>query len=474
MRQGEVADWYELRDCIGSGSMGVVRRARSRRKPEGGTVVAIKTVRTADSDGCSILCPDEIKRLLSEIQITSGCRHPNVIRTLEAFVGNATLDIVMELAKGGEVAATFADASSHSEQKAQGILRQVCAGLAYLHGKGIAHRDVKPENVMYKDQLQQSVVLVDFGFARQNLSACCAQSPQGSRRHTLVGKAPFMAPELFEPWDDLKPRMGDHLVLWYWTSVDIWAVGIFAYFVLFGSLPFAPTGRSLTEFRNGVLTEALQFPEDLAGDFSSAALEFIVGCLNKDANQRLTAAAAGKHKWFLEQASETRLQHFLTWQHNVRRSLAERDLLIGCQAIASGPKVDMAGMMSRPSGDNASDANFGPEADTSEDSEEGKGSTEGLGGAMSVANCTGASSLEHAREERRPDSNSVGSIASTENMDKVASDQFAAASWNRAGTGGSTAELDQFENLYGELLALTRRLECAGVVRPGPTPGGAR
>jgi serine/threonine protein kinase len=304
--------------------MGLVRKGRSKKTAE---AVAIKSVRIADSDGIQFLQPEELAQLTEEVEITFSCRHPNIVRTREAFRGITSIDIVMDLAIGGEVMTSFAESSLHCEKDTQSVLRQVCSALDYLHGRRIAHRDIKPENVVYVDEQKDSIKLVDFGFAAKGIGTM-QQSNSGVQpnlltQRTLVGTAPFMAPELFQSMEGEKLRIGDRCVS-YDTSIDMWAVGVWAYLAFFGVLPFAPEGRFLAEFQEAS-TGDWSFPAELQDDYTPYGLEFITACLDKNAGTRITATDACSHLWFRTELSDQCLPHFQQWQTNLRGSLQHRD-----------------------------------------------------------------------------------------------------------------------------------------------------
>ena len=98
------------------------------------------------------------------------------------------------------------------------ILEQVLRSLSYCHGKGIAHRDLKPENIMLESKGGKWFVkLVDFGFAK-------FYDPE-KRFNELLGSPMYMAPEIVAnlPYDE---------------SCDVWSLGIIAYIMLSGEMPF--------------------------------------------------------------------------------------------------------------------------------------------------------------------------------------------------------------------------------------------
>jgi serine/threonine protein kinase len=108
------------------------------------------------------------------------------------------------------------------------LTHQLCLGLSHLHERGIAHRDVKPENVLYTDASRSVVKLCDFGFAVK-----C-----GHRRlRTICGSPAYMSPELSTRESYLGP------------PVDLWALGCFAYEVMHGGPAFRAESLDTLQLR---------------------------------------------------------------------------------------------------------------------------------------------------------------------------------------------------------------------------------
>lgn len=298
---------------LGSGATGIVRKATSKR---GGRILAIKTI-TISSEGCQILTDKDMQSLTNEVKIASKYKHPNMVRTIEAFWGKETFDIVMEYASGGEVTDSLLTTNSFSELQGCRIVQQVNLALAYLHRLDIAHRDVKPGNILYADEGSQTVKLIDFGFAKLNLGNGKAKG----RRSTLLGTAPFMAPELFKEVDGKKLMIGDQCVS-YDLSVDMWALGVFAYLILFGLLPFGNDGKFFGDFAKA-MNDSLHFPEERRKEYSPDCCDYISRCLEKDPEMRLTASAALEHRWFSSCLIPfgTQLENFESWQKDLRATL---------------------------------------------------------------------------------------------------------------------------------------------------------
>ena len=145
-------------------------------------------------------------------------------------------------------------------------MHQLCAAVSHLHMLGIAHRDVKAENVLYSDASKRSIKLCDYGF-----SIIC----HDRKLRTVCGSPAYMAPELATREAYLGP------------PVDLWALGCFAFEVLHGVPPFR--GESL---------EALQLRikrcdhHKMRGSLSSEARRLIKSLLAVPVHQRCPARDA--------------------------------------------------------------------------------------------------------------------------------------------------------------------------------------
>jgi calcium/calmodulin-dependent protein kinase I len=153
---------------------------------------------------------------------------------------------------------------SIGEAEARGYLHQVCQAVGYLHNRSIIHRDIKPENVLIDCGTAK---LCDFGWA--------VYSPL--MRDTRCGTPLYTPPEMIRSES-------------YDSKVDVWCIGIMAYELLYGTLPF--------EIRHPddlprIVTDTISFPP--CPNVSEEAEEFMRGCLAKDSNQRITIKQALEH-----------------------------------------------------------------------------------------------------------------------------------------------------------------------------------
>ncbi|MCB2076870.1 MAG: serine/threonine protein kinase [Novosphingobium sp.] len=170
---------------IGKGGYGSVYKAVDT---ETGRMVAVKIISLS-----SVSDPGEREKRLGdvrkELQASRAVSNPHVASVLETFVSDGELVLVQELISGGELDEPLV--KSLDRAKLLNLLSQVAFGLAALHAAGIVHRDVKPQNVLVRDD--GTPVIVDFG-----LAGLAGQS----EGETLRGTRDYMAPELIRSGHD--------------------------------------------------------------------------------------------------------------------------------------------------------------------------------------------------------------------------------------------------------------------------------
>ncbi|XP_063396452.1 uncharacterized protein LOC134681014 isoform X2 [Mytilus trossulus] len=159
------------------------------------------------------------QNLHREARILGQLRHPNIIRLYETLKATTLYCLVLECAAGGDLLAYIKTHKENClpEEKVRVYMRQLISAVHYLHERGVAHRDLKMENIML-DEKKRNIKLVDFGlsntFTRDELMK------------THCGSLEYAAPELFEMSEKYGPE------------IDIWALGVIMYAMLVGKLPF--------------------------------------------------------------------------------------------------------------------------------------------------------------------------------------------------------------------------------------------
>lgn len=219
---------WRLHGLLGRGGMSDVYRAGD----ETGTCgeVALKLVRTSEQSFAN--------RLAEEARALESFDHPNLVRLLAAGVHDGQAYLVTELVEGRTLADRLREGPL-SPQRCAMLASALGGALAYVHERGMVHRDVKPANVLLGPD--QRVRLADFGIARLVDSASMTMTG------TTIGTAAYMAPEQIE----------HHSV---GTAADVWSLGITLLECLHGARVFEGTPSEVVARR---LACSLQPPPDL-------------------------------------------------------------------------------------------------------------------------------------------------------------------------------------------------------------------
>jgi serine/threonine protein kinase len=249
---------YRLLGKIGEGATGKVYDALH---PGLERVVAIKMLSHSLSYD-----PGFRDRFLQEARTVAGLTHPNIVQVFDTEAAYATWFLVMEKLTGTDLSGLLAARGALGPEETANILRQLAAALAFAHSRGFVHRDVKPANVSIGDAGQ--VKLMDFGLARR-----IPTEPNSGRVRSIDGTPQYLAPET---------ALGCHPD----GRADIYALGVMAFEMLSGRLPFvAESVPALLRLH------VYDPPPDLAQlrpGLPAQLLEFVRGTLIKRPEERLS------------------------------------------------------------------------------------------------------------------------------------------------------------------------------------------
>lgn len=204
----KVVDNYILLNVIGSGQFGDVYKAKRMDREE---YLALKVISKDKLDHVPRL--QEMTK--DEVEILSKIKNPNVIRLYETLKTANNLYIVYELCNGGTLEEMLDKRKFLPEKEAFQIFRQILNGCKPLVKLNILHRDFKPSNILFHDNI---VKIADFGF-------CKTLTTSQEVTETMVGSPIYMAPEVLRGYP-------------YSMKADIYSLGVVLYELLYGVVPF--------------------------------------------------------------------------------------------------------------------------------------------------------------------------------------------------------------------------------------------
>lgn len=286
VREGELQEHYQLEGVIGqgktySGATGTVHRATHIAL---GQKRAIKSVSRAFTETQEGQLLREISALHTMVFFTQN--HPNILKLYEVIKRQDCYHIVTELLSGGDLLNEVLSGKRRDEAAIASLMQQVIAAVAYCHGLGVIHRDIKLENlVLENDSETAALKLVDFG-------TCCrlADNPK-----EVKGTDFYMAPEVV---------LGHS----YDEKCDIWSCGIVLYILLCGYPPF--NGKSTESIHRRILEQSLRFPcmsylDSEWRTVSPEAKDLIRMMLDRNPVLRPAASLLLSHIWFKQRVAGT-------------------------------------------------------------------------------------------------------------------------------------------------------------------------
>ena len=212
---------YRVTQLLGEGGMGRVYLAEQQM----GTNVRKVAVKTLQSQYAQD--PQVLARFHRECGTVSELEHPNTIHFFDfGQTPDGQLYIAMEFVQGQSLSLALQPGPMRPERVLK-ILAQICGSLEEAHGRGVVHRDLKPDNIILTTRAGQAdfVKVLDFGIAKRSEAKDKAQEQKLTQQGMVLGTPPYMSPEQFSG-KELDARS------------DIYSLGVVAYEMLTGRLPF--------------------------------------------------------------------------------------------------------------------------------------------------------------------------------------------------------------------------------------------
>jgi serine/threonine-protein kinase len=244
-----IADRYRIVALAGRGGMGEVYRAEDLKLSQ---IVAIKFLPESVSKDAGALA-----RFHAEVRIARTVSHPNVCRMFDIGDMDGVTFLTMEYVDGEDLSSLVRRIGRLSTDKAAEIARQMCAGLAAAHDKGVIHRDLKPANIMLDGA--GKVRITDFGLAG------IAAMIEGA--DIRAGTPAYMAPE----------QLGGLEVT---VKSDIYSLGLILYEIITGKRAFDAT--TLPELMRMREESRIPNPSTIVRDIDPMFERVILRCLATD------------------------------------------------------------------------------------------------------------------------------------------------------------------------------------------------
>ena len=226
------------------------------------------------------------REIVALLKMSQSGAHPNICGLHETFDENDNFFLVLDLITGGEMFDHLCQNGAYSEADAAHLVRETASALAFIHGVGLVHADIKPENLMLttKNKTDSVIKVVDFGCAEMYKD----DSQTKMSRKNTVNTPAYCPPEAFSTWKGpLNP------------SFDMFSMGVVLYIMLTGCHPFDLTGRSTDkEIEKRITTEKPPLRNSkITAHLSDSAIELIEKLLEKNPNRRMTAMQMLEHPW---------------------------------------------------------------------------------------------------------------------------------------------------------------------------------
>lgn len=250
---------YVINRKIGAGAHGTVFQAHHALRPD--ELIALKVI---PSRG-------QLDRLMLEPTLLSRLKHPNIIKLHEYFICEEQLILVLDYIDGVDLQTHLSEHGPFSYSQARHFLIQMASALAHAHEHNILHRDFKLSNVLIRHRSEVSIdsadyVLVDFGVSKMGTPIQFTQKKGGTKQ--------FMSPE------QLRGRPTQ--------QSDLWALGVAAYALLKGTLPFQ--GNTFEELAHAIFYETPISLEPHDNEGAQELNDIVMSLLEKPLGRRIASA----------------------------------------------------------------------------------------------------------------------------------------------------------------------------------------
>lgn len=251
---------YDVTATIGKGKFAVIKLATHRIAK---ITVAIKMIDKKR------LSPANLKHVYREIEVLKRLSHPNILKLYQVMETANMIYIVTDFATGGDLFDYIDRFGRVTESEARAMFGHIVSALQYSHRQGVAHRDIKMENLLLDKEGR--VKVADWGL--------CNYFSEDLSLHTWCGSLPYAAPEVYNETH------------YSGSQVDVWSMGVVLYVLVCGALPFQAS--SVGKLRNLIVSGSVQYPDFISDDCRSLIQSMLV----VDPKQRMSVCDIPSHPW---------------------------------------------------------------------------------------------------------------------------------------------------------------------------------
>jgi len=239
-------------------------------------------IRTGDLRACKVidigLCSDDefFDHFKNELIIHSQISHESIVKLYDVIIDDKNVYIVIELCDGGDLNDHVQRLGGLPENQARRYFKQLMGAVSYIHKLGVAHRDIKLENILVTSQ--DTAKLTDFGL--------CKQQSGNNLLLTTCGTLVYAAPEIIKE----QPYNG--------MTADIWSAGVVLYAMISNHFPWQveeeiPAEDLVHETANQILSGTILYPDTISFEL----LNLLENMLNVDPEERPQAHEIMDHPW---------------------------------------------------------------------------------------------------------------------------------------------------------------------------------
>jgi serine/threonine-protein kinase len=255
---GQQIPGFQLLDKLGSGTMGIVYKARQLSMDR---EVAIKVLQPRLAANRSF-----IERFTREAHVAARLSHNNIVQAFDVGSAGTLHYFVMEYVQGTTIKDELEAGKVYREREAVDIVLQIAQALQHAHRRNLIHRDIKPANIILT--MDGVAKLADLGLARQAHDLALDQAERGM----TIGTPFYISPEQIRGEESIDIR------------ADIYSLGATFYHMVTGQPPFP--GKKVDAVLQGHLEKELTPPDHLNMNLSAGVGEVIEFMMAKDREQR--------------------------------------------------------------------------------------------------------------------------------------------------------------------------------------------